>query len=140
MRVSGSKQVVPHSPGSLEGSWSPQWSTWEDEPTPVEDLRDVTLTFENGLCEVRRSGTLIRRGTYSADSAQSPKTIDVCFTESDVPELINSPLCGIYERIGEQLRICYGPPGGHRAGSFSAEKGTGQYLGEYRRVVVGSRS
>jgi uncharacterized protein (TIGR03067 family) len=96
----------------------------------------VTLIYENGMCEVWRGETLIRRGTYSTDAAQTPKTLDVCFTESDVPELINSPLCGIYERTGDHLRICFGPPSGHRARSFSAEKGTGQYLGEYRRIVV----
>ncbi len=116
-----------------DGTWSPKWSTWEDQPTPVEDLRDVTLTFRDGRCEVRRGGTLIRRGTYSADPTRSPKTLDVCFTESDVPELIDAPLRGIYEVKGEQLRICYGPAGGDRAPTFAAEKGTGRYLGEYRR-------
>ena len=58
--------------GSLDGTWSPLCSTWEDVPTPIEDLRDVTLTFENGRCEVRRGATLIRRGTYSTDTSSVP--------------------------------------------------------------------
>ena len=61
--------------------------------------------------------------------------IDVCFIESDVPELIDAPLRGIFELIGDELRICYGVPGGKRADSFSAEYGTEQYLGEYRRAT-----
>ena len=96
----------------------------------------MTLTFVDGRCEVRRGEGLIRRGTYSTDPTRSPKTIDVCFTESDVPELIDVPLHGIYEVNPEQLRICYGSPGGSRARSFSAERRTGQYLAEYRRRDV----
>ena len=121
---------------SVVGTWSPLRSRWEDIPTPPEDLRDVTLTFAEGRCEVHRSGKLIRRGTYSTDPTPSPKTIDVCFTESDVPELIDAPMLGIYEVNAGQLRICYGPPGGNRVRSFLAEKRTGQYLGEYRRKDV----
>ncbi|MBI3697064.1 MAG: hypothetical protein HY238_19795 [Acidobacteria bacterium] len=119
--------------GSVAGTWSPQWSTWEEILTPTEELCDVALTFADGRCEVRRGERLIRRGTYATDPTRSPKTIDVCFTESDVPELVGAPLRGIYEVSAEQLRICYGPPDGDRARSFSAEKGTRQYLAEYRR-------
>ena len=121
---------------SVAGTWSPLWSMWENIPTPPDDLRDVTLTFAEGRCEVRRCAKLIREGVYAIDPTSSPKTIDVCFTESDVPELISAPLRGIYEVNAEQLRICYGPPGGDRARSFSADEGTGQYLAEYRRRDV----
>ena len=118
---------------SIVGTWSPQESTGDGMDTPKAELRDVTLTFSGGRCEVRRGETIIRLGRYATDQTQSPKTIDVCFTESDVPELIDAPLHGIYEVNMNQLRICYGPPGGYRARSFSAEKGTAQYLAEYRR-------
>ena len=121
---------------SVVGAWSPLWSRWEDIPTPPEELRDVTLTFAKGSVQVCRGEKLVRLGTYSTDTRRSPKTIDVCFSESDVPELIDAPMLGIYEVNVEQLRICYGPPGGGRARSFSTEKGTGQYLGEYRRKDV----
>ena len=47
-------------------------------------------------------------------------------------------MLGIYEVNAEQIRICYGPPGGDRPQAFSSEKGTGRYLGEYsRRDVAG---
>ena len=121
---------------SVVGTWSPLWSRWEDIPTADEDLRDVTLTFAEGRCEVFRGEKLIRCGVYSTDPTQFPKTIDVCFTESDVPELIDAPMLGIYEVMAEKLRICYGPPGGDRAPSFSPEKGNGQYLVEFRRRDV----
>lgn len=66
---------------------------------------------------------LIRHGTYSVNAAASPGEIDVCFVESDVPQLIDAPLHGIFELNGDELRICYGMPGGKRANSFSAEHG-----------------
>ncbi len=50
---------------SVVGTWSPLWSRWEDIPTLPEELSDVTLTFLEGRCEVRRGAKLIRRGTYS---------------------------------------------------------------------------
>ena len=71
----------------------------------------------------------------STDPTRSPRTVDVCFTENDVPELIDAPMLGIYEVNAEQLRICYGP-GGDRPSAFSPEKGNGQYLGEYRRLAT----
>ena len=119
---------------SIRGIWSPQWSIGDGEPTSAEDLHDITLTFANGRCEVCRGGTVIRLGTYTNDTTTSPPTLDVSFTDGDVPELINAPLRGIYEVSKNQLRICYGPPGGPRAQSFSSDKGTGQYLAEYRRI------
>ena len=121
---------------SVAGTWSPLWSKWDGDSTPPEELSDVTLTFEGERCEVRRRGELIRSGTYSVNPENSPKTIDVCFTESDVPELIEAPLRGLYEVNLDELRICYGPPGGDRASSFCAEKGFSQYLAEYRRVAA----
>ena len=69
----------------IVGTWSPQWSIGDGEPTPAEDLNDITLTFADGRCEVRRGRKMIRFGTYSADATTSPATLDVCFTESDVP-------------------------------------------------------
>jgi uncharacterized protein (TIGR03067 family) len=118
---------------SIIGTWSPVWSRWENIPTPAEDVRDVTLTFAEGRCEVRRANKLIRSGTFSTDPAGSSATIDVCFDESDVPELTGAALRGIYELSGERLRVCYGPPGGARALTFSADKGSGNYVAEYRR-------
>jgi uncharacterized protein (TIGR03067 family) len=128
-------EVVARGPEeySFAGTWRPVWSTWEDVPTSVEDLRDVTLTFAAGRCEVRRGSELVRAGTYSIDPAVSPAEIEVCFLESDVPTLIGAPLRGIYRIDAGRLHVCYGPPGGDRALTFSADKGTGNYLAEYRR-------
>ena len=117
---------------SIVGTWVPIHSIGDGEPTSDEDLRDITLSFANGRCEVRRAGVLIRQGRYSVDSAKIPCELDVCFEQSDVPELIDATLKGIYQVDRDHLRICYGPPGGNRASSFSGEKGTGQYLAKYR--------
>ncbi len=117
---------------SIVGTWVPIHSIGDGEPTSDEDLRDVTLTFADGRCEVRRAGVLIRQGMYSVDSAKIPCELDVCFEQSDVPELIDATLKGIYQFDRDHLRICYGPPGGDRASFFTGEKGTGQYLAKYR--------
>ena len=117
---------------SIVGTWIPIHSIGDGEPTSDKDLRDVTLTFADGRCEVRRGALLIRQGVFAVDCAEIPCELDVCFKQSDVPELIDAPLRGIYQVDGDHLRICYGPPGGDRARSFSGERGTGQYLAEYR--------
>ena len=78
------------------GTWSPLWSRWEEVSTPLEDLREVKLTFAEGLCDVRGK-TLIRPGTYPPIRRRPPKTVNACFTESDVPELIGDHLRQIYE-------------------------------------------
>ena len=122
---------------SIVGTWVPIHSVGDGEATSAEDLSDVTLTFANGRCDVRRAGVLIRQGRYSADSRPIPCELEVCFEQSDVPELIERPLKGIYQLDGDHLKICYGPPAGDRANFFSGEKGSGQYLAEYRvRPVI----
>jgi uncharacterized protein (TIGR03067 family) len=117
---------------SIDGTWIPIHSVGDGEQTSDEDLRDITLFFANGRCEVRRAEVLIRQGAYSVDTAKIPCELDVCFEQSDVPELIDATLKGIYQVDRDHLRICYGAPGGGRASSFSGEKGTGQYLAKYR--------
>ena len=117
---------------SIVGTWAPIHSIGDGEPTSDKDLRDITLAFARGRCEVRRGDILIRKGTYCADTAKNPHELNVFFEQSDVQELIGTTLKGIYQVDRDHLRICYGPPGGHRARSFSAEKGTSQYLAEYR--------
>lgn len=106
----------------------------DGQPTSQAELCNVTLTFAEGRCEVRRGHEMIRLGTFEHNDHARPKTIDVHFQQSDVPELIDATLRGIYEFREGRLRICYGPPDGHRADSFSGQKGTGQYLAEYKRV------
>ena len=140
MAASRDMQVLQHEAesGSIRGTWSPVWSMWEGISTSTDDLADVTLTVMKSWCEVRRGETLIRWGTCASDPTQSPRTLDVCFAESDVTELIGAALLGIYEVSEDRLRICYGPPGGKRAESFSSIPGSGQYLAEYeRRPTIG---
>ena len=117
---------------SIVGTWVPIHSIGDGEPTSDEDLHGITLSFAGGRCEVRRAEFLIRQGTYRVDTAKIPCELDVFFEQSDVQELIGTTLKGIYQVDRDHLRICYGPPGGNRASSFSGEKGTGQYLAKYR--------
>lgn len=118
----------------IEGTWAPYRSRWENQETPEDELRDVTLTFAEGRCEVHRAGALLRHGTYTTDTSTTPHRIDVTFKESDVEELTDAALLGIYERAEDCLCICYGPPGGARPGEFWTEPKSGKYLGEYRLI------
>ena len=127
-------------PGSdacpVAGTWSPLWSKWEDVSTPADDLRDITLTLLDGWCEVRRGERLIRKGPYATDPTRSPQFIDVCFTESDVPELIGAPPArDLRSECGATANLLR-PARRRAARAFSAEVGTGQYLAEYRRRDV----
>ena len=117
---------------SIVGTWVPIHSIGDGEPTSDEDRHGMTLTFANGRCEVHRGEVPIRQGTYRVDTAKTPHELDVWFEQSDVPELIDATLKGIYHVDRDHLQICYGPPGGNRASSFSGEQGTGQYLSKSR--------
>ena len=133
MRSSSRSEKKHRAEGSsIIGTWVPIHSIGDGEQTSDDDLHGITLTFAGGRCEVCRAESLIRQGTYSVDTAKNPHELDVCFEQSDVPELIDATLKGIYQVARYHLRICYGPPGGNRASSFSGEKGTGQYLAKYR--------
>ena len=129
---SRSEENHPAEDSSIVGTWVPIHSIGDGEPTSDEDLHGITLTFARGRCEVRRAEFLIRQGTYRVDAAKIPCELDVWFEQSDLPELIDATLNGIYHVDRDHLQICYGPPGGNRASSFSGEQGTGQYLSKYR--------
>ena len=81
---------------SIVGTWIPIHSIGDGEQTSDEDLHGITPAFARGRCEVRRGDILIRKGTYCADIAKNPHELDVCFEQSDVPELIDATLKGIY--------------------------------------------
>ena len=62
---------------SIVGTWVLIHSVGGGEATSAEDLSDVTLTFANGRCDVRRVGVLIRQDRYSADSRPIPCELEM---------------------------------------------------------------
>ena len=117
--------------GSIVGTWVPTCTIGDGEPTSDENVRDITLICANGRCEVHREGVSIRQRRYSVDSVKIPCELEVCFEQSDVPELIDATRKGIYQVDRDYMRICYGPPGE----LFSGEKATDQYLAKHRTLA-----
>ena len=133
--VDQKRESLPARPNedSIIGTWSPVWSRWEDIPTPAEDVRDVTLTFAEGRCEVRRRGKAHPLWHLFDRSGRIIRDDRRLLRRERRSRVERRRLCaGIYKLNAERLGVCYGPPGGDRAITFSADKGTGNYVAEYR--------
>jgi uncharacterized protein (TIGR03067 family) len=80
---------------------------------------------------VRRGEDTVSKATFTIDATKQPTTIDV--TVSDGP-LAGKTLVGIYELMGDSLKICLAMTGDKRPDDFTAKDGSERLLQEYKKI------
>jgi uncharacterized protein (TIGR03067 family) len=95
----GDAPAAPVSDARLEGRW--QVVSWQDGNTKLasDQISGVAVTFSGNTVTFTQNGLSIGTGTFSADSAQNPATIDL-----KVSGMADS--IGIYSLDGETLTLC----------------------------------
>ena len=115
---------------AVEGNWKPVQAELAGQPMSDDVLKIISLKLENGRYEVF-VGDEPDRGTYSVDSAATPKGMTITGTEG--PN-IGKTFPAIFELNGDTLRICYDLSGAKRPTEFKTVAGTKLYLVTYHRV------
>ena len=114
---------------AVQGTWKPAKAELAGHPMPNAVLQVINLKMDNGKYEVS-VGEAPDKGTYTLDSAATPKAITV--TGTDGPNQ-GQTFPAIYELDGDTLRICYDLSGAKRPTEFKSLAGTKLYLVTYVR-------
>ena len=113
----------------FEGTWRYASMEAEGAPLPEAAFKDARLVLRGDQFTLTNPmGT--NRGTYRLDPTQTPKLIDVEFTEG--PEKGKTVL-GIYELEGDTCRVCRGQAGKPRPTEFVSKAGSGYLLEVLKR-------
>jgi uncharacterized protein (TIGR03067 family) len=111
---------------ALKGMWKPIAREVDGKKISDEELKDVTVTYEEtGKLTVRRGDMILLAGIDKLDPTKNPKMTDLTYTEG---ENKGKTSLGIYEIEGDTLRTCRALPGNKRPTEFSAKAGSGHAL------------
>jgi uncharacterized protein (TIGR03067 family) len=129
----------PASPGSvrqapgLEGKW--QMVQTESNMGAPTKVKDIYVTFKNGLYLMEVKGFFTSEGQYFVDATKQPKHLAVVVTKSKLPGVGGMKTLGIYEIRGDNLVHCVTNSGKPlRPTKFAADKDKQQILSIYEKV------
>jgi len=98
----------------------------------ADDLKGHRLTFQGDRFTIRSNGKLLYQGTFRADPAKKPATIDFKHTRG---QALGKGWLGIFLLEGDVLKICDNADdlARGRPAAFATEPGSGQVLITFKR-------
>jgi uncharacterized protein (TIGR03067 family) len=97
--------------GRPSGTWEFTKHEMDGKPTPVDDVKQMTITFDGDKYTIKKGEAVAQAGTNKFDPSKKPATVDCTVTEGDQK---GSTMLGIYEITGETLKACFDPAGKKR--------------------------
>lgn len=114
----------------LNGTWVIGSSEANGTAIPAEDSEGLTIIIKGEKYSVTKDGST-DRGTFSIDSAKSPKQMDI---HPESGPGAGQVIRAIYEFSGDTVRICYATEdGSERPVSFKTAPDSGQVMIHYKR-------
>lgn len=104
----------------FDGTWSFVAHEIDEKKTPDDELKKMKIRIKDGKYTVTADGQVVEEGTFTGDSTQKPKRVDVMPTTGGSK---GQTYRGIYELEGDQLRYCMAPPGKERPAAFASAQG-----------------
>lgn len=101
----------------LAGTWRVAGMQVNGTILPARQVPDLRLTFKDGKFTVRLGKDKPQEGTYKIDPSKKPKTIDINNGKTEAEKDKNQ--VGIYELIGNSLRICACPASSERPTDYT---------------------
>lgn len=102
----------------LQGTWKVVSLEIDGTKAPEEDIKKMSLVFQDGKAITRRTGDKDYEATYTIDPSQKPATVE--FVSGNEKE---KPIRCIYLLNGDDLKICASMPGDARPKEFTSKKG-----------------
>jgi uncharacterized protein (TIGR03067 family) len=105
----------------IQGTWTPVRAVANGVDAPAAVLKAARLTFKGNTVTIQMGGRT-QKETFKLDPAKTPKEIDTTSSEANAKTQL-----GIYELSGNQLKVCFAPPGvTKRPTGFTAALGSNQ--------------
>ena len=97
---------------------------------PPDRVADMKVTISGQQYTTTKGGKVIEQEPITTDPSKQPKTIDLAFTQGEAK---GQTLSGIYEVMGETVRIALAEPGQARPTEIVNRPGLRQDVWELRR-------
>ncbi|HET6572252.1 MAG TPA: TIGR03067 domain-containing protein [Fimbriiglobus sp.] len=114
--------------GKPSGTWTFVKHDVDGKPTPDDELKAMTITFEADKFVIKKGDEVMEAGTQKMDPSKKPAEVDVTITEG---ERKGQTQLGIYEMTGDTLKYCFAMEGKVRPKEFKS--GSGLISGELRK-------
>jgi uncharacterized protein (TIGR03067 family) len=101
----------------MQGDWMVASMKANGTEVPADEAQALFRTVQENRYTVSRYSKVVGSGTFKIDATKTPRTIDSLAEKS--PD--GKPVLGIYEFVGEKLRICNALPGKPRPTTFDAK-------------------
>jgi len=115
----------------LKGTWACVSGVNDGKAISAKTVQLLRLTLTKDGYKTERGKEVLFDSTYTIDSAQKPKHIDMIGTEG---ENKGKAALGIYALDGDTLKICYTLPGKDRPKEFESKPGSSATLVVWKRV------
>lgn len=104
------KKLIAKDQDGLQGSWTVKSQEVGGRLSP-DEAEEVRLEFDGAKLRLMRGDQAIAAGTFTIDSSQQPKRLDLSVTLADEPGVEGKTIHGIYELKGDTLKWCTTQPG-----------------------------
>jgi uncharacterized protein (TIGR03067 family) len=90
----------------LQGAWRGRDIEVKGMPSSLGSAFAMVLRFDKNTFTIEQDGKVAVRGTFTLDSNQKPKTIDMTITETMQTVNNGALVLGIYKLDKDELRLC----------------------------------
>jgi len=123
--------VAEQALASMQGTWEIiSFSSGQDD-VPAATLRNWRRTVKGGHVVWKDGDQTMVELDIKLDATRTPRTLDSTVATGDGR---GDTMLAIYELKGDELRVCFRPPGEARPKEFFAAPGAGQLLYTARRL------
>lgn len=123
------REALP-APSALAGSWTMIRAELEGEAAPELVTQKTVLQLDATTYAVVFDGQVTDRGTYELSGTADGRTIVL---KGDSGPNAGRVIHGIYQLVGDRLRVCYGLAGTAPT-AYVTTPGSRRYLATYRRA------
>lgn len=127
-RAGGAAQVddlVIGAPTEIEGEWPMVSGVFDGRPLADEMVKWCKRVTRGSVTKILAGPQTMLDANFTLDAAHTPRHIDYVNRSGKSK---GKKQAGIYEIVGDMLRICTAPPGGKRPTEFASTKGDGRSL------------
>jgi len=123
--------TIPKDFQDLQGTWQVTSVTSDGKDIPAEEIKGFKVRIQGDKYTLEVDKQVLEEGQLKVDSSQKPKTIDsIAATGANKGKSQR----GIYEVEGDNLKICFAPPGkDQRPTELASKPGSLNELSVYKK-------
>jgi uncharacterized protein (TIGR03067 family) len=115
----------------LSGTWTLVKAVRNGKPEPARKIKDVKVVINKGALHFLTAGKKSPTARFTLDPAGDPPAIDLVPTSGGFKD---KAMPGIYELMGDDLKLCFAVPGKKRPRKFDSPTDSGNLFLVLRRA------